>query len=787
MSTTDNPSDRSYGTASAHDYSHKDILPVAALTLAAIVIALTPSADFFPDVSSYLPIHTSLELCSVVVSAMVVGLGWNLRHTRANSHVVILAATFLCVASLDILHILSYAGMPDLITPSSPEKAINFWLAARVITAAGLIAILALPVESWPARRCTATILAAVPTSAAIGAAGLYFSNDLPRTFVEGEGLTAFKRVTEFLIMGAYLVTAVLLYRRTLRGEGYNAILLASAAWTLGVGESFFALYSSVTDTFNLAGHIYKVIAYLFIYQAVFAEGVRAPYRTLDEERRQLRRLIRVAPDAILLLEPRTFQVVQANPAAARLLGYSEDELVTLTARDIYAPRQPNGDTTLELLKRVIGDLERGELVVSERYLRTKDGAIRHCEVRSIAIRDRRNGMLIRASFIDVTERKRAEADLADSEARISALLNSMLYAIISIDTQQKIVDFNRAASRMFGLDAAQARGRPIDELIPPRFRPGHAAHVRSFAATAGQEMRPMGNPRDVMGLRANGEEFPIEASISRFSVKGETGMTVVIRDITAQRLIERQLQQAQKMEAIGQLTGGMAHDFNNILTVVQANLDFLKTDLPPDSAQQKLVAVCNRAVNRGTDLTRALLAVARRQPLEPQRVETPALLDGTAELLQRVLGAAVRLKLDVAPGAWPIRVDLAQMESALLNLSVNARDAMPKGGTIILGVRNTTLDKAAPDRDLPAGDYVAITVSDTGTGMSPETVAKALDPFFTTKGSKGTGLGLSMVHGFVRQSGGQVVIDSTPGKGTTVSIYLPRHRDEEPAALTRD
>lgn len=392
---------------------------------------------------------------------------------------------------------------------------------------------------------------------------------------------------------------------------------------------------------------------------------------------------------------------------------------------------------------------------------------------------DLRGRLLIRASFIDVTERKRAEAALAASEARISALFNSTLYGIISIGLDQRIVDFNAAAARMFGIGAAEARGRDLGTLMPERFRASHQRQVEAFARLTAEGPRSLGVPRGVVGLRASGEEFPLEASISGFSIAGVAGMTVLMRDVSAQRLIERQLQQAQKMEAIGQLTGGMAHDFNNILTVIQANLEFLDADLPPESPAHGLVSLCNRAVDRGTGLTKALLAVARRQPLEPQRVDTAALLRSTADLLQRILGNAVELKLEIREDAWPLRVDPAQMESTLLNLSLNARDAMPDGGTLTLGARNLSLPQGARIREIPAGDYTVITVSDTGAGMTPETMAKAFDPFFTTKGSKGTGLGLSMVQGFVSQSGGHVGIDSALGHGTTITIYLPRYRDE--------
>ena len=260
-------------------------------------------------------------------------------------------------------------------------------------------------------------------------------------------------------------------------------------------------------------------------------------------------------------------------------------------------------------------------------------------------------------------------------------------------------------------------------------------------------------------------------------------------RDLRAQieqrEQAETALRQAQKMEAIGQLTGGIAHDFNNLLQVIMGNLEVLqRRDLVENDVAKRLVAAAARGAERAATLTQRLLAFARRQPLNPKPLDVNALVAGMSELLHRSLGEGIVIQTVLATGLWRVAVDANQLESALLNLAVNARDAMPSGGRLTIETENAHLDEAhASAQEAKAGDYVSIAVTDTGTGMSRDVLQKAFEPFFTTKDfGKGSGLGLSQAYGFMRQSGGHVRIDSEVGSGTTVRLYLPRIADEADA-----
>jgi signal transduction histidine kinase len=258
-------------------------------------------------------------------------------------------------------------------------------------------------------------------------------------------------------------------------------------------------------------------------------------------------------------------------------------------------------------------------------------------------------------------------------------------------------------------------------------------------------------------------------------------GFAKITRDLTEKRAAEDLLRQAQKMEAIGQLTGGVAHDFNNLLTVICGNLDMLQHRVLQTEGGDDLSRLVNsalRGATRAAVLTQRLLAFSRRQPLQPKFLSVNVLITGMSEMLRRTLGESIVIETVLAGGLWPSFVDANQLESALLNLAVNARDAMPDGGKLTLEAANVFFDEAyAAKADVSPGQYVGIFVSDTGTGMTPDVVSKAFDPFFTTKEiGQGTGLGLSQVYGFMKQSGGHAKIYSEVGAGTTVKLYLPRH-----------
>jgi PAS domain S-box-containing protein len=405
--------------------------------------------------------------------------------------------------------------------------------------------------------------------------------------------------------------------------------------------------------------------------------------------------------------------------------------------------------------------------------------------------------------------RTRAEEDVRLARARLSAILDNADDAIISVDRGQKITMFNHGAEKIFAYTAQEVMGQPLGMLMPARFKQAHEGHVRGFGET-GVVARRMGERSEIFGRRKDGTEFPAEASISKIEAPEGTMFTAILRDITERKQLEASLEarvaertaelekemaqreatqealvRSQKLQGLGELAGGMAHDFNNLLTVITGNLEFLDTRLR-DDASRDLVHRADEAARMGARLIGRLLTFGRQRKLNPEVVNLNEIALGMTEILRRTLGEHIVLNASLASDLWSTRVDPSETETAILNLAINARDAMPKGGQLVIETSNAALQKPdeAAAMGMEPGDYVKLAVSDTGSGMPREVIARAFEPFFTTKEpGKGTGLGLATIYGFAKQSGGHATIRSEVGKGTTVALYLPRHAGAESAA----
>ena len=374
----------------------------------------------------------------------------------------------------------------------------------------------------------------------------------------------------------------------------------------------------------------------------------------------------------------------------------------------------------------------------------------------------------------DVTGLKRAQADLATREAHLRSILDTVPEAMIVIDEQGLVTSFSAAAAKLFGYRPEEVIGRNVKMLMPEPYRSEHDRYIANYLRTG--EARIIGYGRLVKGLTKDGAVFPMELAVGEARADGERIFTGFVRDLTSRQKMEEELRQSQKMEAVGQLTGGVAHDFNNHLTAIIANLEMLYPRLD-DSEQREHVKEALDAAHEGAKLAAQLLAFGRRQALNPKPTDIGPLVSTFADLLRRTLGEAIELRILVVGSAHLAVVDASQLQNALLNLAINGRDAMPRGGRLTIEITQVRLDAdyAQTYADIRTGRYVLITVSDTGSGMSEDVRRRAFEPFFTTKPTGvGTGLGLSMVYGFVKQSGGNIQIYSELGHGTSVRVFLP-------------
>jgi two-component system cell cycle sensor histidine kinase/response regulator CckA len=502
---------------------------------------------------------------------------------------------------------------------------------------------------------------------------------------------------------------------------------------------------------------------------APLSEG-RASHPIARRSPVKFRLLFASNPLPMWVYDVETLAFLEVNDAAVAKYGYSADEFLSMRITDI----RPSEDVPA-LLANVAA--QRSTLQQSGRWRhRLRSGELIDVEIVSHSLRfDGRPAVLVVAQ--DVTARLRAEADLAEGEARKRAILDAAIDAIVAIDHEGRITEFNPAAEQMFGWARKDIIGRQIAEtIIPPALRDRHRQGFRRYLTTG--ESTILGRRLQLTAVHADGREFPVELTVHRVVYPGPPTFSAFIRDLTESRRLEEQLLQAQKMESVGRLAGGIAHDFNNLLTAISG---YSQLALDDPEATPRVKADLEQIVTaaaRATELTGQLLAFSRRQVMQPIALHLGAELQNITPMLHRLLREDVNLVTSIDPAVGHVLADPGQLTQVILNLVVNARDAMPTGGTVTVEARNIDLDTeyAQGHPEVVPGPYVMLSVTDTGVGMDEATRARLFEPFFTTKEQgKGTGLGLATVYGIVKQSGGHIWVYSEPDHGTVFKVYLPR------------
>jgi len=558
-----------------------------------------------------------------------------------------------------------------------------------------------------------------------------------------------------------------------------SALLLGLAIATMhyiGMAAVHFELRPTVTDHDSVSIGFGSIIAMtlvilgLVFIASIVGRGFSRKEQELADNRLQLQAIFDNMNDGIVVLDLQR-NVIHANHTAIRLLGPLHRNLTSAEGAEIYQVLLPNGQF-LAREQWPSAKAMRGEFIDHiEFIIRRKDeGKEVVAEITTTPIMNAAGETIqVIVTYRDISVLKLN----MDTRARLAAIVESSEDAIIGKDDSAIVTSWNTAAERIFGYTANEMIGQSILRLLPAD------RQEEEFEFLIRLKRGEIIDQVETIRKTKSGKLIHVSLTISPIrDANGKViGASKIARDITQRKQLERQLQQSHKMEAIGQLTGGIAHDFNNLLAVIVGNLSLVERLIPGNEPATKRLQTAQKAASRGADLTRRLLAFSSSEELRPAATKLSHSIRNTIELATRTLGPEIKIVTKLDENLPPVFVDPAGLENALLNLAVNARDAMPRGGSLTITTVLVNLEENYPPvktGELKPGRYASVSVTDTGEGMSRETMERALEPFFTTKPrGKGTGLGLAMVYGFVKQSGGAIRLYSEVGYGTTITFYL--------------
>ena len=485
-----------------------------------------------------------------------------------------------------------------------------------------------------------------------------------------------------------------------------------------------------------------------------------------------------VADCALFMLDPEG-RVRSWSPGAERIKGYAAAEIIGQHFSCFFT----DADRQAGAPQRVLATAAEHGRYEGEGVFVRNAGSTFWASLVVEPIRDD-TGQLIGYANItrDISQRKLVEERLLGEQAKYRAIIETAVDGIVVIDERAIVQAFNRAAEMIFGYSADEVIGHNVSCLMPEPDRSQHDGYIANFRRTG--EAKIIGARREVTGQRKDGSVFALDLSIAEWHAGGQRYFTAIVHDITARKAADENmkrtiamLHRAQKMEVVGRITGGVAHDFNNILQVMIGSLDMADALTGGNEELRRLLSAVRRGAVRAERVTQQLLAFSRQQPLHPQEVDVSLHMREAVDLFARTLRGDIYVEVDLPGDLWPIMIDASQLDLAVLNIAVNARDAMPNGGTFKISARNATYQGLTIEQGNHGldGSYVVMTLSDTGEGIAPDVLPHVFEPFFTTKDvGKGTGLGLSQVYGFALQSGGVATVASKVGQGTIITLYFP-------------
>jgi PAS domain S-box-containing protein len=479
-------------------------------------------------------------------------------------------------------------------------------------------------------------------------------------------------------------------------------------------------------------------------------------------------RIVEQSANEVYIFDGTTLRLRYSNKRARANLGYPAKERSQLSLGKV-APELGS-----EAMGTVLEQLKVKRTARLETRFRRRDGTVYPVEALLELCTFRKEPAVV-VLAVDLTLQKHAKALVRESQERFWQLLEFAPDATLLVDKDGTILYANRLAAQLLGWPPGELLGQSVDLLVPPVWRERHTQHRRRYGAAP--EHRPMGRGLQLYALRRDGTQFPVDVSLGPIETADGLMVAVALRDITAVKRLEQEVAHQQRLQAIGRLAAGVAHDFNNLLAIVLAASECLAASIAPDHPMRADVDAIQDAAQRGGALVRQLLTFARRQPPEVRTVQADSLVESITAILTKLCNPSISLSLDLNAPDCSITVDPVQFEQIVINLVVNAVDAMPAGGMLALESSEVELDASVAARfaPMPPGRYFRLAVRDTGCGMTADVLARAFEPFFTTKRTgQGTGLGLATAYALVKQNGGFIWLASEPGRGTEATLYFP-------------
>jgi len=769
-------------------FSKLNLWVVALATVAFLVIWLFPFHPAGKSVIGYLPAHSLLEIVAVIIAGVIFAVSWHARLTQATDVLALLGAGFLGVTILDTAHVLSYPGMPIWVTPSSAQKSISFWILARYLAVLTLLAFVFLSGRrNYPAGFKTPVLGGVLVLVMLASWLVLAHPEYLPVFLVPGTGLTSLKISLEWILIVLAFGTMVLVWRRREETGLYQRSDLIVCLWLTVLSELCFTLYSNVTDIFSLMGHVFKVISYGYLYRSIVVVGIKLPYQLLSENQEILKQMTDAIDQVFWLTSSDKGEMLFISPAYEKVWQRARTELIESPSGWLDSVHADDK----ERVERFINAQQLAPNAETFRIYRP-DGSLRTLRSRSFPILNEKGNV---NRIAGVTEDITNEVESGNSLRKMERLLQetqSMAHlGSWELDAENDLVTWSDEVYRIFGVLPQEFDNRysSVFEMIYPEDRDKVEQYFRDSLNR--KEERYEIQFRLVRGndkqLRYVSNSYHHEWNKSGIVVRTLGTIHDITEQVEAEQHREQlyqQLLQAQKMEAIGQLTGGIAHDFNNMLGAILGYtylLSLYNKDNIDFDQQHGYIEEIQTAGNRAKDLISQMLIFSRLNPesgdIPNSVVEIQPILKEVLQLLRQSIPSTIEINSNMEDREFRVEFHPIHLHQILMNLAINARDASPDGyGHIDIRVEKQFLSGICDSCQAPfEGEYVVVSVSDNGEGISREIKNHIFDPFFTTKEvSKGTGMGLSVVHGMVHSHQGHITVQSRPDfDGTRIQIMM--------------